>query len=156
MTINTATATIEDIKQAPTSELVDLYNKVCGQNIKKFTDRKTAESRVWKVIQQLAPGENVEAETNIKPIKEKPATKTPKKRDEAEGRIIKVLVEENKKKPGSRAHRKFEILMAHDGKTVKEFKGCEGRYSTLDDEPGWPATELRWAVKLELVKILKQ
>jgi hypothetical protein len=29
----------------------------------------------------------------------------------------------------------------------------EGRFPTLDTEAGWPATELRWAMKMSHVKL---
>lgn len=154
MPINTATATIEDVRAAETRELVELYNKMTDNPITKFSDRKTAESRVWKMIQQLGPDEDIDI-TNSQPAETETKKREPKKRETAENRIIQLLVQENTKQPGSRAHKKFEVLMKHDGKTIKEFKACEGKYSTLDDEAGWPATELRWAVKLNLAKLIK-
>lgn len=146
--IDTTTVTREDIKQAETKDLVDLYNRITGKSIKKFAARSNAEAQTWKAIQQLAPGENAWEKPEV------PKKKTSGKRDNYEHRVIQVLAKENPKRPGSCAHKKFEVLMKHDGKTIKELKEQEGKYSTLDDEAGWPATELRWALKLGLVKIL--
>lgn len=59
MPINTATATFEEVQKAETSELLALYNKITGEDVKKFADRNTAERRTWKAIGMLAPGEDV-------------------------------------------------------------------------------------------------
>lgn len=64
MTINTANATLADIKAAETSELLTVFNKITKQSVKKFSDRKTAEHRTWNAIQQLPPGEDIN-----KPVK---------------------------------------------------------------------------------------
>ena len=66
---------------------------------------------------------------------------------------IKVLAKHNPKRPKSRAHSKFGVLMRYNGKKVRDFKAQEGRHSKLDVEKRWPATELRWARKQGLVKI---
>lgn len=71
-----------------------------------------------------------------------------------DAKIIKVTVEKNPKRPGSQAYKKFRILMKMDGKPVEDYKAKEGRTPTLDKERGWPATELRWALKLNLVKLI--
>ncbi len=157
MPINTATATLKDIEEAETKELVELYNKIAKANIKKFADRKTAESRTWKVIQQLAPDEDIEKTVKKEEKAEAKKETTKKKdgkRDNYEHRTIKLLTKENPKNKNSRAHAKFEVLLKMEGHTIKDFKAEEGRHPTLDNEGGWPATELRWAVKLNLVKII--
>lgn len=155
--LNTAKITKEDLKQASTLDLVDTYNQITGKEIKKFESRSTAESRLWKLIGSLAPGEDVskEARLAVTIAKEQaaPAKKQPfKKRDASDSRTIKILISENPKRPNSRAHKKFQVLMDHDGKTVRDLKDREGKFPTLDGEAGWPATELRWAVKLGLAK----
>ncbi len=158
MTINTATATLAELKSATMSDLLDTYNKITGEGIKRFSDHAAAVRRTWKVIGQLGPGENINAAAKKAKAAVKKAVKKVidkgGKREDYENRIIRVLVKENKKRPGSRAHDKFAILMKNDGKTIKDFKKEEGRHAKLDVEPGWPATELRWALKLELVKII--
>lgn len=148
--INTATVTRDDIKQADTKDLLEAYNEIIvkagGQPIKKFTNRTTAESRIWKLIQSLPPeGAEKKAAT---PKKES-------KRANYEHSVIQVQVKENPKRVNSRAHKKFELLMECDGKTITEYKTKEGKYPTLDMEKGWPSTELRWAINLGLVKIAK-
>lgn len=153
---NTATITIEEIKAAPTSELLELYNEISGEDIKKFSDRKTAERRTWNMVQRLAPNEDIR-ETILKGKEPKDLAKAkkekPGKRDDYENRVIKVLVKENPKRVGSRAHKKFGILMDMDGRTVAEYKKKEGTFPTLDMEKGWPATEIRWSLALGLVKL---
>jgi hypothetical protein len=40
----------------PISRLVEIWNSLAGvKPVKRFTDRKTAVNRIWKVIQQLGP-----------------------------------------------------------------------------------------------------
>lgn len=146
MILNTATITQAQLKECASQDLLDTYNKITGESVKKFADRATAERRTWKVIGQLAPGEDIN-----KPVK---TSTTIGKRDSSEGRTIKILIAENKKRPGSRAHAKYAILLKMDGKTIKDFKKEEGKHPELDTEEGWPATELRWATKLSLVKII--
>jgi len=68
-------------------------------------------------------------------------------------RIIQILIDHNPKRPKSRAHKKFAILMKYNGKSVEEYLDQEGRHPSLDTEAGWPATEIRWALKLGLVSI---
>ena len=141
---------LEEIKAAPTRKLVEVYNAATKKSIKKFADRKTAETRTAEALGLI------EAKTAEKPVK---ATKEPKvskaagKRSDYEHRIINVLVKENPKRDGSRAHKKFAILMEHDGKTVGEYKAKEGKFPTLDAEAGWPATEIRWSINLGLIKL---
>jgi hypothetical protein len=151
--INTATATIADIKAAETIDLVATYNQIMGKEIKKFRDRATAEKQTWAAIQRLAPAEDINSKKVVKAAATKPKKEVVGKRDNYENRIIEVLVKENPKRPGSRAHRKFEILMQCDGMTIREYKNKEGKFPTLDGEKGWPATEIRWSLALNLVKL---
>lgn len=149
MTINTATVTMADIKEADTATLVETYNKATGKSIKKFADRAAAERLTWKAIQQVPPGEDVNA-----PSKEKKSAPKGGKRDGYENRTIELLVKENPKRAGSRAHKKFDILMKFDGKPLQEYKKQEGKFPSLDMEKGWPATEVRWAINLGLIKLV--
>jgi hypothetical protein len=135
--------TLAEVKAAKTIELVELYNKLSGKPaIKKFADRKTAEERTWKIIQETTP-----IQVNKKPT-------TPGKRAEYEDRIIQILVETNPKREGTQAHKKFAVLLKMNNKTIRELKAQEGHHANLDTEAGWPSTELRWAVKLGLAKTI--
>lgn len=140
--------TREEIKQVETKELVDLYNKISGKSIKKFSSRAAGENQTWKLIQ----AKQVPVEEVRKPATEKKSA--PKKRETYECKIIKILKEENEKRPSSRAFDKFAILLKMDGKTIRDFKAQEGKHVKLDIEEGWPATELRWALKLGLAKLV--
>jgi len=45
-------------EQWPASRLVEIWNSLAGvKPVKKFTDRKTAVTRIWKTLQQLGPAE---------------------------------------------------------------------------------------------------
>ena len=142
--------TQEEIKKAETSELVAFYNKITGKDIKKFESRAAAESRIWKLVQSLPPVE--ESEVIQKSSKSKKQGE-PTKRESYENRIIELLVKENPKREGSRAHKKFGILMQFDGKTLGEYRAQEGKHPELDGESGWPSTEIRWGLMLGLIKI---
>jgi hypothetical protein len=42
----------------PASRLVEIWNSLAGvKPVKKFTDRKTAVTRIWKTLQRLGPAE---------------------------------------------------------------------------------------------------
>lgn len=150
MPINTATITRAELKNATTAELVECYNLITEKNIKGFKDRKIAETRLWKVIQSLAPGEEV----TIQSHKEKSQkTQSVGKRENYENFIIKILVDKNPKREGTRAFYKFAVLMKMDGKTIGDFRAQEGQHSNLDNEAGWPSGELRWCLKQKFVKV---
>jgi hypothetical protein len=45
-------------EQWPASRLVEIWNSLAGvKPVKKFTDRKTAVTRIWKTLQRLGPAE---------------------------------------------------------------------------------------------------
>lgn len=142
------TVTRENIKKIETKELVNLYNQLTGKTIKKFADRAAAERQTLKVLDEVGlPPVEAKKETVAK-------TTTLGKRDTYESKVIKVLIPENNKRSASRAHAKFGVLLKHDGKTIKELKAQEGKHPHLDVEAGWPATELRWAIRFSLVKLV--
>ncbi len=65
----------------PASRLVEIWNNLPGVSpIKKFTDRKTAVSRIWKALQELNASGPVQAET---PQPEAEATQATKRRSES-------------------------------------------------------------------------
>ena len=56
----TTIKTLQDLAKAaeqwPASRLVEVWNELPGvQPVRKFTDRKTAVTRIWKVLQSLEP-----------------------------------------------------------------------------------------------------
>lgn len=140
---------LDNIKEAPTRKLVELYNSLTGKSITKFADRKTAEKRLAELLKDVNPSQST--------AKEKPkAVNANGKRYSAENRIIQVQekAKVNPKKTGSLAYKKYEVLLKFDGKSVKEFKEQQGKHVNLDAEAGWATTELRWAVNLGLVKLI--
>lgn len=142
--------TFKDIQELKTQKLVDIYNSYSDNPIKKFSDRETAERRTWKIIDDIqksikksdAEKSKVTSDTN----------KDESKRAEYNSRIIELLIKENPKRANSRAFEKFAIMMAMNGKTIGEFRAEEGNHPNLDIEAGWPSTEIRWAIKLNLIK----
>lgn len=119
--INTATVTQEDIQQAETGDLLKLYNEITGDNVKKFADRKTAERRTWKAIQQLPPGADInKAEKKIK--KEKHSRKRIMRFCFAPGSVK----DQHEPKKSSLRFRVFEMLNKKNGalfsEIQKEFK----------------------------------
>jgi len=59
----------------PTSRLIEIWNSLPGATpVRKFTDRKTAVSRIWKTIQSLA-GKEKQFSGAVTPLAEEPATK---------------------------------------------------------------------------------
>lgn len=137
----------DQIKAATTAELIALYNKLTNKNIKKFSSRATGETQLTKLLKANEPKEP--SETPSKKI-----VSNVGKRQSYESRKIDVQLTENPKREGSRAHKKFDVLMKFSGKTIAEFKAEEGKHPSLDDEAGWPATELRWALKMSHVKLI--
>jgi hypothetical protein len=135
---------IAQIKHARTSELVDFYNsKHPEKPIKKFVDRATAEKRIITLIKTTVPQEKI-------------PNKKEGKRDTVNNRKIVLLIKHNPKNPKSLSYGKFELLLAHDGKTVGEFKSLEGKYPQFDTEKGWGATTLRWSVDVGHIKLVKE
>lgn len=141
MKIHPQKAKLKDIKAAETKDLVEVYNLLTGSQIKKFSDRETAERRAWKAIE----------EANAL-VKQKP----PGKRHEIESRVIQVILKTNPKRPTSLSYKKFELLMEHDGKTVGDYKALEGKYPELDEEKGWPSTVIRWSMNKGDIKLIAQ
>ena len=46
------------VEQWPAIRLVEIWNSLAGvKPVKKFTDRKTAVTRIWKTLQRLGPAE---------------------------------------------------------------------------------------------------
>lgn len=58
-----------------------------------------------------------------------PKAKTPKKEPVADKRVITLLVKENPKRPGSKAHARFELYK--NGMTVEQFLAAGGTLSDV-------------------------
>jgi hypothetical protein len=70
-------------------------------------------------------------------------------------KVIKVLIEENPKRPKSRAFVKFGLLMKYHGKKVLDYKQEEGKHPKLDREKGWTTREINWALKQGWIKLAR-
>lgn len=121
------------LKDVPTALLVILYNIAASEpeshakTITKFSDRPTAEKRVWSVIEYLAkPGATPEpVASTSEPSEEgedmaKKQKKTKKARTEGgaargrkskyEGKKIYKLVSENPRRKGTHGFKAFELI----------------------------------------------
>lgn len=128
----TANITLADIQSTKTADLVALYNQLKQTNIKKFRDRQTAELKVKEAL-----------------VAKKVSSS---KRDLANKRIIRMQTEDNHKRPNTRAHKKWAILLTMNGRPIIDYKNEEGKHPDLDVEAGWAMTELRYGLGKGLVK----
>jgi hypothetical protein len=98
----------------PTSRFVETWNNFAGvvpfdklKPVKKFTDRKTAVSRIWNVIQQLAPAAPQDVPTPSK--KAKPAKRAKKDAGAPTAR------------EGSKKAMVLDMMRRKEGATLKEI-----------------------------------
>src|SRR5947209_6448063 len=104
----------------PTDRLIEVWNGIPGLTpVKKFTDRKSAVSRIWKAIQSLDGGSPAEA-----------ATRAPKRANEAKAgaKTGKKAKPAAKAKPakaakGKRAKAGNKPAVARDGSKKAEVLG---------------------------------
>lgn len=138
-----------DLDALPTPVLVDMYNKLTGKSIKGFHTRSKGVEQTFRALQGNRDGKaTTKAEATVKPPKAKKA-KAPKKvnrrRPGRAGRLdldatIEVLIEVNPKRPNTMGHFQFDMIMACDGMTVREFiKHAE---SAEYDREHWVRSEL--------------
>lgn len=73
----------------------------------------------------------------------------------ANTKVIKLRIEENPKRPRSKAYTKFALLMKYNGKKVEAFKNQEGHHPRLDREKGWASREIRWALSQGWIKLAR-
>lgn len=64
---------------------------------------------------------------------------------------IRVLLEQNPKKAGSRAFAKFAELRT--GMTVADYLALEGQRPALDTEKRWPKLELLWCLHMSFIAL---
>ena len=144
------------LDKVPTTVILSAYNACMGKKVKGFHTRT-------KGIQQfLAALHGAKGKATATPAKPKAAKKAGAKKG-GQGRtkyagtsIIRVLVDENPKRPGTLAYDQFRVLMACDGKPVQTFLAQEGKSGKLDKRAGWPRIELAYCVRAELVELKKK
>jgi hypothetical protein len=107
----------------PTSRLVDIWNGIPGSTrVKRFTDRETAVTRIWKAVQSLGTGaqaaqvatgptvsENKPIESNKGTQAKKPARKDNVRKAKAAGR------------EGTKTAQVLTLLQQPDGATLTEL-----------------------------------
>jgi hypothetical protein len=118
----------EDLEGLSGPELVELYNDVTGESLKKFSDKATAIKRIVPILEQIAP-----------PIEE------PRPRNTGAGRKSSIhpdsriyLVElENPKRHGSTARAHYELYRTCG--TVGKFREMGGTLADIrwDSERGY-------------------
>ena len=122
----------EALSEIATARLVEEYNMLTGKSIKKFSDRATAEKRVWDLI----------AETAAAPEEPKPSTSTGRKGAIDRKATIWLQVEENPKREGSSSYARFEKYT--DGMTVDAYLKEGGHLADIrwDNEKNFISLEL--------------
>ncbi len=98
----------EDLKEVSTAALVETHNELAEGPVKKFRDRATAEARVWRLIQEV----------DVAPVT-LPRAHQPSRRSLDPRLVVRMLVTENPKRPGSLAAGLFDNY--RDGMTVAEL-----------------------------------
>lgn len=129
-----------------TAELVKVYNKMTGKELKKFSTKGEAIERCTKEAEKLtesaAPKEAAKTESKAsKPhIKARPAVHKTEKEKPTKAKSkgghtfsnelrIKLLVEDNPKRKGSSAYKMFELY--RKGVTVGQYKEKGGKLNNL-------------------------
>lgn len=136
------TLKIETVK---TADLVKLYNELTGKDIKKFTDRATAESRVTLVLKEFKKIIIGTADAPRLADAEIKVRSAAYKVSHSDDWKIKLLTTTNPKRETSDAHARFALY--RDGMTVREYlDACAGLGQLLNGEP-MPTFRFRSDVK---------
>jgi hypothetical protein len=142
------TLKIESLK---TTQLVGFYNQLTGKDIKKFTDRATAEARVKLVLKEHGkiiigtPDEPTLADKEATPV-----SAAPYKSVHGDDWKIKLVAATNPKREGSDAAARFALYK--DGMTVAEFlEACAALGQQLNGKP-MPRFRFRADIKWDEAK----
>lgn len=105
-------------------DMVNLWNKFSGQEVKKFASKAEGARRIWS----LAMGK-LSAPKKVKP---KAATASGKGRTGNRGMCLKPRVEENPYRPGSKSHTAFQMVLDKPGLVFAVYVDCGARVNTLN------------------------
>src|SRR5882672_6586321 len=121
------------VAEWPTDRLVEVWNGIPGQTpVKKFTDRKSAVSRIWKAIQSLDGGSPAEAATTApkRANKAKAAAKQGKKAKTAakaaKGKRGKAGSKPAAARDGSKKATVLGLLQRKGGATLAQIMKATG------------------------------
>jgi len=119
----------------PSHRLVDIWNSLTGVTpVRKFTDRKTAITRIWKAIQSLEPAPEAEAcPERSRGEKAAPAHDVATGRAAAKSKATRKAKGRKKAAPGSQGAREgskkatiLGLLRQPDGATLKDLMAATG------------------------------
>ena len=124
----------------PASRLVEVWNSIPGFTpVKKFTDRKTAATRIWQAIQNLdgggrAPAANVASDKSPAGRRAKPAQKETraargsrvKKEDKAGESVQAAVAAATAARPGSKTAGVIAMLRKAEGATLQQIMRATG------------------------------
>lgn len=124
-----------DIKTLSTADLVALYNRLAGKNIKKFESRAIAEARVEIALSNGSPAAVAVALT----AKNKPMgdarqsgpkrTGLPGPNSQYAGKRLHIVTKTNPRRAGTAGWNSFEVM--REGMTYEEYRLKGGRSNDL-------------------------
>ena len=111
----------------PGGRLVEIWNSLTGVDpVKKFTDRKTAIARIWKVIQSLQPA-SAEAEETAAPAHDVGTRRAAKKKATTKTKTSKKARPDAKGvREGSKTAIILDLIRRPKGATLEELMAAAG------------------------------
>ena len=111
----------------PGGRLVEIWNSLTGVDpVKKFTDRKTAIARIWKVIQSLQPA-SAEAEETAAPAHDVGTRRAAKKKAITKTKASKKARPDAKRvREGSKTAIILDLIRRPKGATLEELMAAAG------------------------------
>jgi hypothetical protein len=111
----------------PGGRLVEIWNSLTGVDpVKKFTDRKTAIARIWKVIQSLQPA-SAEAEETAAPAHDVGTRRAAKKKATTKTKTSKKARPDAKGvREGSKTAIILDLIRRPKGATIEELMAAAG------------------------------
>ena len=108
--------------------LVDVWNSLPGMTpVKKFTDRKTAITRIWKAIQSLQPAASEDGQEKAAPPRDVAKGRAPKRKAIKKAKASKKTRPEAKgPREGSKNAKILELLRQPKGATLQDLTAATG------------------------------